>query len=607
MNKIQEIISKSPLAVVGGTLIVGLILGWLIFGGSGSNSTTITEDHNASEHVTGTIWTCSMHPQIREDEPGSCPICGMELIALAKEDDVEGISPDAVVLSASAMKIAEVETSLIQKKAPFKEVVLPGMVKADERRINELTAHFPGRIEKLNVNFTGQSVRKGQVLATIFSPDLVTAQKELFEAIKYKDSNPQFYTATRNKLKLWLFTDNQIDEIENSGEVQFYFKILSPATGTVTKRNIAQGDHVMEGMSMFQIIDLRHLWLEFDAYESDIPWVKLGSKVNITIKSIPGKVYNSKVTFIDPVLNEKTRTTVVRAELDNKSGSLRPGMFAQASIQSRLSKKGDVVMVPKSAVLWTGKRSVIYIKEEHGESYAFHYREITLGEDTGTYYVVEDGLHEGEEVVTNGAFKIDAAAQLKGSQSMMNPDGGKQSLGGHDGMDMGDEKAGRELNMSGPNKDSSGIDVDPKFKSQIGDVVKAYLGLKEALVATDSKEAIAGSKTVKTAMDKVKMELLKGDAHMMWMDMMKPINNNLDKIIASSDIEVQRLAFSDLSDALYSTIIAFEISGLNINYQFCPMAKNNTGAYWLSTDSEIRNPYFGDKMLKCGETKETIL
>ena len=607
MNKIQEIISKSPLAVVVGTLIVGLILGWLIFGGSGSNSTTITEDHNASEHVTGTTWTCSMHPQIRDDEPGSCPICGMELIALTKEDDEEGISPDAVVLSASAMKIAEVETSLIQKKAPFKDVVLSGMVKADERRINELTAHFPGRIEKLNVNFTGQSVRKGQVLATIFSPDLVTAQKELFEAIKYKDSNPQFYTATRNKLKLWLFTDNQIDEIENSGEVQFYFKILSPATGTVTKRNIAQGDHVMEGMSMFQIIDLRHLWLEFDAYESDIPWVKLGSKVNITIKSIPGKVYNSKVTFIDPVLNEKTRTTVVRAELDNKSGSLRPGMFAQASIQSRLSKKGDVVMVPKSAVLWTGKRSVIYIKEEHGESYAFHYREITLGEDTGTYYVVEDGLHEGEEVVTNGAFKIDAAAQLKGSQSMMNPDGGKQSLGGHDGMDMGDEKAGRELNMSGPNKDSSGIDVDPKFKSQIGDVVKAYLGLKEALVATDSKEAIAGSKTVKTAMDKVKMELLKGDAHMMWMDMMKPINNNLDKIIASSDIEVQRLAFSDLSDALYSTIIAFEISGLNINYQFCPMAKNNTGAYWLSTDSEIRNPYFGDKMLKCGETKETIL
>ena len=153
MNKIQEIISKWPLTVVGGTLILGLVFGWLIFGGSGSNSTPITEDHNASEHVTGTTWTCSMHPQIREDEPGSCPICGMELIALAKEDDEEGISPDAVVLSASAMKIAEVETSIIQKKAPFKEVVLPGMVKADERRINELTAHFPGRIEKLNVNF----------------------------------------------------------------------------------------------------------------------------------------------------------------------------------------------------------------------------------------------------------------------------------------------------------------------------------------------------------------------------------------------------------------------------------------------------------------------
>lgn len=602
MKKIQEIISKRPFAVIGGTLILGLLLGWLLFGGNGSaagSGEKVAAEHSASEHVTGTTWTCSMHPQIRNDEPGRCPICGMDLIPLINDVDDE-VNADAVVLSASAMKIAEVETSVIEKTAAFKEVLLPGMVKADERRIHELTAHFPGRIEKLYVNYTGQKVRKGQVLATIFSPELVTAQKELFEAIKYKDSKPQFYQAARNKLKLWLFTDRQINEIEQSGEVQFYTKILSPGSGTVTNRNIAQGDHVMEGMSMFQIVDLAHVWIEFDAYESDIPWIVMDSKVDISIKSIPGKVFKSKITFIDPILNVKTRTTIVRTELDNKAGSLRPGMFAQATIQSSLNKNGDAILVPKSAVLWTGKKAVVYIKEDIGETYAFHYREITLGEDTGTYYVVVDGLREGEEVVTNGAFKIDAAAQLKGSRSMMNPDGGKQSPDGHDGMDMGGTNDKEEV------KQASGFDVDTKFKAQFSNVILAYLKLKDDFVATDAQKASIAAEEIKVAMGNVKMGLLKGDAHMMWMDMMKNINRAVDKIIDNSNIKDQRLAFSDLSDEMYNTVKRFDVTGMNIYYQFCPMAKDNQGAFWLSSETEIKNPYFGDAMLKCGEIIEEI-
>jgi Cu(I)/Ag(I) efflux system membrane fusion protein len=409
-------------------------------------------------------------------------------------------------------------------------------------------------------------------------------------------------------LKLWLFTDKQIDAIEESGEVQFYFKILSPATGTVTKRNISQGDHVMEGMSMFQIIDLRHLWVEFDAYESDIPWVNLGSKVNITLKSIPGKVFKSKITFIDPVLNGATRTTIIRTELDNKNGKLRPGMFAQATIQSMLTNKGDVLMVPKSAVLWTGKKSVVYIKEDHGKTYAFHFREITLGEDTGTHYVVVDGLMAGESVVTNGAFKIDAAAQLKGSPSMMNPSGGEQSLGGMAGMDMGgdgDKKEEKKVKKEAPKKQSS-MDVDAKFKTQFSAVVTSYIALKDAFVNTNVKDAVSKSKAVKAQMAKVDMGLLKGDAHLMWMDMMKPINSNLDKIIASSDVETQRLAFADLTDGIYKTVKMFKVTGINVYYQFCPMARDGKGANWLSLTSDIKNPYFGDAMLTCGETKEKI-
>lgn len=427
MKTLQNILSKRPLITLGTTLVIGLVIGWLAFRGTNNHETTA--EH---VHTPGTIWTCSMHPQIRQDGPGSCPICGMNLIPLEQEKS-EAIDVNAVMLSASAKKIAEIETSVVQKGVPIKKVSLSGMVKPDERRIHELTAHFPGRIEQLFVNFTGQKVRKGQVLATIFSPELVTAQKELFEAIKYKTTNPQFYEAARNKLKLWQFTNEQIDTIEQSGEVQFYFKILSPGTGTVTKRNVAQGDHAMVGMSMFQIIDLSHVWVEFDAYESDNPWVKVGSKVTISINSLPGKVFPSKVTFIDPVLDENKRTTVVRAELDNKEGRLRPGMFANGEIKSLLNT--NTLLIPKTAVLWTGKRSVVYVQEKVDDRFVYHFTEIELGEDTGSHYVVVNGLKEGQSVVTNGAFKVDASAQLQGKPSMMNPEG-EESKNPHEGMKM---------------------------------------------------------------------------------------------------------------------------------------------------------------------------
>ena len=182
----------------------------------------------------------------------------------------------------------------------------------------------------------------------------------------------------------------------------------------------------------------------------------------------------------------------------------------------------------------------------------------------------------------------------------MNPDGGKQSPGGHEGMDMGGANEKEEV------KQASGFDVDTKFKAQFSKVVLAYLKLKDDFVATDAQKASTAAQGIKIAMGNVKMELLKGDVHMIWMDMMKKINQAVDKIIGNSNIEEQRLAFSDLSDEIYGTVKRFDVSGLSIYYQFCPMAKDNKGAYWLSSDAEIKNPYFGDKMLKCGEIIEEL-
>ena len=417
---IKKNLSNHLILVILLSLSLGLLLGWVFFGGQSKGQ---LEEAQTLDHMhDGTVWTCSMHPQVRSDEPGSCPICGMDLITVELDEHPE-LDDLAVVFSEAAMRLAEVQTSVISKSVAVKEVYLPGRVEADERRINEIPAHFPGRIEELFINFTGQEVRKGQVLATIYAPELITAQKELFEAVKLKGSYPQLYKAARNKFKLWVFTEGQIDEIEAAGTAQFNFKILSPASGTVYKRNIAQGDHIMKGMSMFQIVDLSSVWVVFDAYESDVPFVNTNDDVEIRIKSVPGQIFNGKVSFIEPVLDRESHTTVVRTELANHEGLLRPGMLANGLLKARLSQTGGQLMVPKSAILWTGKTAVVYVKTQIDNLSTFKYREIEIGEDTGRFYVINSGLDEGEEVATNGVFKIDAAAQLQGKPSMMNQDG----------------------------------------------------------------------------------------------------------------------------------------------------------------------------------------
>ena len=407
------------------TLILGVIFGKLFTTSTGENEMTETENH---EHKKGEIWTCSMDPQVKRDKPGSCPICGMDLILL--ENDISE-DPMAVSMSEAAMKIAEVQTSIVSKKDATKEIFLSGKIAADERRINIITAHYAGRIDKLYVNFTGQPVRKGQVLATIYSPELVTAQKELLEAVKLKSTSPQFYTAAINKLKLWKLTNAQIAKIEASGNVRFHTNILSPISGTVTKRNITVGDHVMEGTDMFEVVNLKSVWVIFDAFESDIPWIKINDEIHITLKSAPNKQYKAKVTFIDPTLDPVTRTAKIRVELTNKEGQLKPGMFAKGMVNTQLKNTSSSLLIPKSAVLWTGKESVVYVKNTSSKDIQFSYRMITLGEEAGENYIVLAGLNEGEEIATNGVFKIDAAAQLQGKPSMMNGAGTMHKVAGH--------------------------------------------------------------------------------------------------------------------------------------------------------------------------------
>jgi len=596
-------INKRQLAYSGAMLVVGLLLGWLIFGGNGGTEQTTkkTEDHSGHQE----IWTCSMHPQIQMDKPGQCPICGMDLIPLNNSMDSESALPDEVPMSASAMKLAEIQTMVVTKQDPEKEIRLLGKVKPDERLKLSQTVHIPGRIEKLYVNFTGEKVAKGQKIASIYSPQLVIAQKEFFEVLKDEETNPAFVNAARAKLKQWKLSDKQIAELESTKEIRTEFDVLSNHNGYVMQLNVAEGDYVKEGQQMFMVVDLSTVWVLFEAYESDLPWIKVGDRINIEVQSVPGRTFKGNITFIDPFIDPKTRVAYVRVELPNTNALLKPDMFADGILTSKLNMSKAELLVPKSAVLWTGKRAVVYVKLPEREHNSFIYREIILGEDAGDFYVVKTGLEAGEEIAVNGVFKIDAAAQLAGKKSMMNPTGGKVATGHNHGED-GDEKMKDMPDI----KNQVMVDkskIPEAFKVQLGDVVAAYLPIKDKL-ASDGKDLKKEISQFKKSLKAVDMGLVMGDAHNAWMEELKSMNKELGSLDGVISIDEQRSIFHRISNSLMNVVSTLGVKSQNkspIYLQFCPMVNDNAGGYWFSKDEEIRNPYFGAKMLKCGSTKET--
>jgi len=587
--------------------VVGLLLGWLIFGNSSGNKLAHSEEEHIHAEAENQVWTCSMHPQIRQDGPGKCPICGMDLIPLKSSSGSggESVDPDAIMMSEEAIALANVQTTVVSRQNPIKEIQLYGTIQADERLSQSQASHVSGRIEKLFVNFTGESVRKGQTIATIYSPDLLTAQQELLEAAKMENISPGLLQAAREKLRLWKLSDEQINKIETSKEISPQVEIQSNTSGVVISKNVNQGDYVNQGNVLFNIADLSRVWALFDAYEVDLPFLKVGDKLTYTLQAIPGKTFTGKIAFINPIIDPVTRTAKVRVETVNTGMQLKPEMYANATIDAPMNNYKDQIVIPKTAVLWTGKRSLVYIKQPHTETPAFLMHEVELGPSLGDSYVIMSGINDGDEIVTHGAFTVDASAQLEGKLSMMNREGDPAMISyDHGGMDMPTAVEGSISSIS-----TSGVALTktaPAFKAQLTKVYKDYLDMKNAFVATDAKKVAGEAKDVITSLKAVDMALLKGDAHMMWMDQLETLNRTINAISKSNDIEKQRQEFVQFNLAFYKSVKMFGLENVTTYYQFCPMANNDKGAYWLSEIEEIRNPYFGDVMMSCGETKETI-
>ena len=590
--------TKKIIRIAVTTLFVGLLLGWFFFGGSKND--TVSEHQHDSEMVGETIWTCSMHPQIRQNEPGDCPICGMELIPLENDDNSE-LDPMAISMSPTAMQLANVATAIVGKTKPVKSVRLNGKVKADERSVYSQSSHIPGRIEKLMVNFTGEYVNKGQVIASIYSPDLVNAQEELFEARKIVETEPLLFNSAKEKLKNWKLTDKQIAQILESGVVKEELPILADISGYVTEKKVNLGDYVMKGMAIYEIANLNNVWILFDVYESDMAWVKKGDAVNFTVQSLPGESFKGKISYIDPVIDPMTRVAKARVEINNSGLKLKPEMFVSGTVEAELPIKSEAIIVPKTSVMWTGQRSVVYIKNTTAKGVNFMMRDVTLGPALGDGFVVNDGLQEGEEIAINGTFSIDASAQLAGKPSMMNPEGGPAMTGhNHGGGDM------PAINGT-PNKTAAKkVSVSQKAKDALKPLFTEYLSMKDALTNDNLENAKkAGSNILKTV-DGLNMALFTGESHNVWMGLSSDLKNTLQHVQHFKTLEEIRKAFQQVSNTIIGLETSFNPNDEALYVMHCPMANNNKGADWVSTSKEVKNPYYGQSMPTCGEVTKEI-
>ncbi|MGY8913465.1 MAG: efflux RND transporter periplasmic adaptor subunit [Flavobacteriales bacterium] len=588
-------------------LIVGLLGGFLLFGGGSADKATINvkDTHDHSEEIASNqMWTCSMHPQIMQPEPGDCPICGMDLIPA--ESGADGLNANEIKMTDNAMALANIQTSLVGKgQMGNNSLKLSGKIKANEESNAVQVTYFGGRIEKLYVNSTGERVGAGQRLATIYSPELVAAQQELLTASSLKESQPELYKAVRNKLKLWKLSEKQINAIETAGKVQENFPVFATVSGTVTMKTVEEGDYLKQGQPLYKIANLNTVWAEFDAYENQIASLKEGQTIKVTTNAYRNEVFDAKVSFIDPLLNSATRTVVVRAVLQNKKDLFKPGMFVEGIIEGTQTSTENTVSVPSTAVMWTGERSVVYVKTNPNEA-IFEMREVLLGNANGDSYTILQGLKNGDEVVTNGTFTVDAAAQLQGKKSMMNASGGK-TMTGHEGhLGMQEDNSGENTNEANHSQMKERIEVSNKFQNQLKQVFDDYILLKDALVNDDAKGAQQAGKQINQSLKKVDMKLLSDEkAHNHWMTIQKELKTSANTIENNSDIATQRAHFKHLSAHMISSVQLFGVNE-NVYIQFCPMADNNKGAYWISLEKEVRNPYYGEAMLTCGEVNATL-
>ncbi|MDA0667173.1 MAG: efflux RND transporter periplasmic adaptor subunit [Planctomycetota bacterium] len=666
MNHLLKILPRLGTVLL--VLFLGIALG-RCFTPMGSMSGSSSHDHEATEGVAANAteaWTCSMHPSIKAPKEGDCPICGMDLIPLETGTNTAADGPNILRLEEGQKALAGIRTSLVRRADAAHKVRLVGKLAVDETAIAILSAYVGGRLDRLYVDYTGLKVRAGDHLAEIYSPQLFHAQEELIVAV---ESAKRFgaqsdeslikishstVVAARKKLTLYGLTEEQMQEIVDLGEPSEQITLSAPIGGTVIHRSAVEGQYVKEGEQLYTIANLDQLWLELDAYESDLPWIRYGQQVTFSVDAWPGETFSGSISFLDPVLDSVTRTVHVRVEVDNSDGRLRPAMFARATVSTPIVGNGQAapvdmhgkwicpmhpeviaeesgicricemdletaeslgfasemaemispLLIPATAPLLTGDRAIVFVEiqnvEQHGAS-IFEARDIVLGPRAGDDFVVREGLMEGESVVTRGSFTIDSEMQLRGKQSMMAPDGGGvvgHNHGGMNGMngmkDMKDTKdTPMELEMA-----------EDDFRKQNGVLLMHFAALGESLASDALHDSHSQVKSFQTALTNLKGTSLPESAQAT----IGLLEKAAEAATAAEDIERLRKAFFAMQTPMVHLAESYGYLGVEreLSIFHCPMAMGD-GADWIDfTGDGTRNPYYGASMLKCGDETRAL-
>ncbi len=553
----------------------------------------------------GVEWTCSMHPQIRQPNPGQCPICGMDLIPVSMgDDDGEHGDLPRLTVSERAAALMAVQVWPVERRDLASEVRLSGVIDYDETQVDDVVLRIEGQVERLRVNYEQATVRRGQALAEIYSPAILAASQELLQARRAAEAGGRtdLVEAAAAQLLSLGVSRSQVDRILDTGQPARSYTLYSPGDGVVADLVARQGEWLPAGGRLMRVAGINRVWAQFDAYERDLGRLAVGQPLHFTVESFPGQIFDGTVSFIDPVVDGGRRTARVRVQVANPGGRLKPGMLARG--QATGSASNGALVIPASAPLVTGQRALVYVQLPGYDRPTFEPREVTLGARSGAYREVVSGLSEGDLVVVNGGFRIDSELQIRGRSSMM-AGAAPAPVRGHD---HGPAAPHDHDAHEAPHGDTGRVPVELSAAAgrQLETVVVAYLGVAEAL----SRDNPAGARSAATGLEEVlrgaELGGLDRDAGRDWNRIRTEMRRRAAAMAGADDLAGLRGELQALSDLLEEAVRSFPSDQVGPLFRaMCPMVNGAEGT-WLTRVEAVENPYWGAEMFECGEVQGRI-